>query len=80
MLAKQGWRLLNESNLLVFAVMKAKYYPKTTFLNAEVGANPNYVWRSIMAALRAVRARARRKNGNGLDTTRAVGDFFKALC
>ena len=68
-LSRVGWRLLNESNPLVSAVMKAKYYPKTTFLNAEVGANPSYVWCSIMAALRAFREGARRKIGNGLNTT-----------
>lgn len=50
------------------AIMKAKYYPNTRFLNAEVGLNPSNVWRSIMAALMGVRAGVRRKIGNGLDT------------
>lgn len=48
--------------------MKAKYYPKSSFLNAEVGVNPSYVWRSIMAAVEGVRVGARRKIGNGIDT------------
>lgn len=49
--------------------MKAKYYPNTSFLNAEMGANPSYVWRSIMAASVGIRAGVRRRIGNGLDTT-----------
>lgn len=65
MLAKQGWRLLNESNPLVSAILKAKYYPKSNFLEAEVGNNPSYVWRSIMAAMDVVKAGTRRKIGNG---------------
>ncbi|XP_074326999.1 uncharacterized protein LOC141664942 [Apium graveolens] len=68
MLAKQGWRLLNETNPLVSAIMKAKYYPQTDLLNTEAGANASYIWRSIMASLRAVKAGTRRKIGNGIDT------------
>ncbi|XP_074363033.1 putative mitochondrial protein AtMg01250 [Apium graveolens] len=34
MLAKQGWRLLKENNSLVSAVMKEKYYPNSSFLDA----------------------------------------------
>ena len=47
MLAKQAWRLLNNENQLVTQLMKARYYPKIDFLNASLGANPSYVWRSI---------------------------------
>lgn len=50
MLAKQGWRILNASNPLVTAIMKAKYFPNTDFLNAQLGSNPSYAWRSIMSA------------------------------
>ena len=54
MLAKQGWRLLIEANPLVSAIMKARYYPGTSVLNAELGSNPSYVWRGIFQALEAV--------------------------
>lgn len=43
MLAKQGWRLLNESNPLVTSIMKARYYPRSDFLNATLGENPSYM-------------------------------------
>lgn len=50
MLAKQAWRLLNNDNPLVTACMKAKYYPNGDFLNAKIGVNPNFMWRSLIAA------------------------------
>lgn len=50
MLARQGWRLVNNGNPLATRLVKATYYPDTNFLNAKLGANPNFMWRSIMAA------------------------------
>ncbi|XP_074323203.1 uncharacterized protein LOC141660141 [Apium graveolens] len=57
----KGWKLLKESSPLVFAVMKAKYYPNTSFLDAKVGSNPSYTWRSIMAAIDVIKAGTRKK-------------------
>ena len=34
LLAKKGWRILNNPNSLVAKVLKAKYYPQSNFLNA----------------------------------------------
>lgn len=47
MLGKQGWRLLNNQTSLVSRVYKARYYPRCDFLNASIGNNPSFVWRSI---------------------------------
>lgn len=68
MLAKQGLRVLNESNPLVTAIMKVKYFSSTDFLNAQLGTSPSYVWRSIMSAQETVKKGARRKIGDGLNT------------
>ncbi|KAL8149608.1 uncharacterized protein LOC141704125 [Apium graveolens] len=68
MIAKQGWRLLIEANSLVSAVMKARYYPESSIIHAELGNNPSYVWRGIYQALSVVKAGARRKIGDGKDT------------
>lgn len=43
MLAKQRWRLLEEANLLVSAVMKSKYCAQTDLLNADLRNSPSYV-------------------------------------
>lgn len=29
-------------------MLKARYYPPSNFLNAHVGVNPSFTWRSIM--------------------------------
>lgn len=51
MLGKQGWRLLSSPNSLVAKVLKAYYFPKTSFVGACVEHKPSYTWRSIMAAI-----------------------------
>ncbi|XP_074352984.1 uncharacterized protein LOC141692144 [Apium graveolens] len=63
-----GWRLLKETNPLDSTVMKAKYYPKTSLLDATAGANPSFVWRSIMESMEVLKAGTRRRIGNGKDT------------
>ncbi|XP_028113864.1 uncharacterized protein LOC114311894 [Camellia sinensis] len=50
LLAKQSWRLLQFPNSLVAQVMKAKYYPHGSILDAPVGASPSFSWRSIWNA------------------------------
>lgn len=68
MLVKQGWRLLNNVNPLVTDLMKAKYYPHTNFLNAKLGTNPSYMWRSIMEAQEVIRQGSRKRIGDGRST------------
>ena len=65
MLAKQCWRILNEENPLLTKLVKARYFPRTDFLNAEIGANPSYMWRSIMSAKDAIKVGCRRRIGDG---------------
>lgn len=48
--AKEGWRLLTNSDFLLLKLFKAKYFPHTTFLQSNIGCNHFYVWRSICAA------------------------------
>uniref|UniRef100_A0A803PF85 RNase H type-1 domain-containing protein n=1 Tax=Cannabis sativa TaxID=3483 RepID=A0A803PF85_CANSA len=50
LLGKQGWRLLTRSNSLVARVFKARYYPNGSYLSAELGNNPSFVWRSVLEA------------------------------
>ena len=49
-LAKQGWRLHQNPNSLVHRVLKAKYFLDSSFMEAQLGKKPSYIWRSILAA------------------------------
>ena len=49
MLARQAWRLIHHNQSLFYRVYKAKYFPNGSFLMAELGSNPSYVWRSLLA-------------------------------
>lgn len=68
MLAKQGWRLVNNENPLVTSLMKARYFPHCDFLTATLGNNPSYMWRSILAAHEFVKQGCRKRIGNGDST------------
>lgn len=41
LLAKQGWRLINCPNSLLAKVLKAKYYPQSSFMEARLGNIPS---------------------------------------
>ena len=48
LLGNQGWRLLKYPERLVRKIYKARYYPQGSFLNAKIGSNPSYIWRSVL--------------------------------
>lgn len=68
MLAKQSWRLINNSNPLVTKLMQARYYPDTDFFNAKLGNNPSFVWRSLFETQSIIQKGCRRRIGNGEST------------
>lgn len=51
MVAKEGWNLLVKPHALVSRIVKARYYPRTPFLDANLGFNTSFVWRSIWKAI-----------------------------
>ena len=65
LLAKQGWRIIQNPNSLLHRVLKAKYFKSTSFLEAQVGNNPSYTWRSLMEAKSVVERGMRWNIGNG---------------
>lgn len=48
MLAKQAWRLMTHLNLLVSKLLKAKYFPHSSILNAIRSPNSSFAWQSIL--------------------------------
>ena len=49
-------------------MMRAPYFPNTDFLNAKLGNNPSYMWRSIFSAQDIVKNGCKRRIGNGENT------------
>ena len=65
MLAKQGWRMLQDHDSLLSKCFKARYFPRSTFLEAKVSPGCFYVWRSLVAALPILKAGYYGRVGNG---------------
>ena len=65
MLAKQGWRMLQGNNSLLYKCFKARYFPHSSFLDAKESPGCYYVWRSLVAAISILRSGYCWRVGNG---------------
>lgn len=65
MLGKQAWRILSNPDSLVAQIYKARYFPNSSFLEASLGNNPSFIWRSVWEAKAVITAGARWKVGMG---------------
>ena len=65
LLCKQGWKLMLEPTSLLTPMLKARYFPHSTFLQASLGNNPSYTWHSIWATLDILHRHSRLSVGNG---------------
>ena len=65
LLAKQGWRIQENPDSLVHKVFKAKYFTGSTFMEAQMGKRPSYIWRSILSAREVITRGSRWVIGNG---------------
>jgi len=50
MLAKKGWRIIQNEETVLSNCLKARYFLKNNFLQASLGYNPSFTWRSILQA------------------------------
>uniref|UniRef100_A0A803QNS7 Reverse transcriptase domain-containing protein n=1 Tax=Cannabis sativa TaxID=3483 RepID=A0A803QNS7_CANSA len=48
LLAKQGWKIINNPHSLLARVLKACYYTNSNFLEAKIGGYGSFMWRSIL--------------------------------
>ena len=65
LLAKQAWQIITNPSSLAARLLKAKYFPFGDILNASLGSNPSYTWRSIYQSLEVIRSGTRWRVGNG---------------
>ncbi|KAK6137935.1 hypothetical protein DH2020_028323 [Rehmannia glutinosa] len=65
MLAKQAWRLATSENSLLAQALKARYFPNDHFLNANIGYNPSFTWRSILVGKELLQKGIRWRVGDG---------------
>jgi hypothetical protein len=65
LLAKQGWRLISSPDSLLARILKEKYYPHGSFLEARLGSRPSFAWRSILGAKPLVENGVGWRVGNG---------------
>lgn len=64
LLAKQGWIILNEESTLLQKVVKAKYFPNSSFLDSKIGFSPSYAWRGIWESKKELLQGCRWRVGN----------------
>ncbi|XP_074266286.1 uncharacterized protein LOC141588759 [Silene latifolia] len=69
LLAKQAWRLVNEDGSLMARILKAKYFPSCSFMEANLGVSPSYTWRSICESKIVMRLGLRKSIGGGENTS-----------
>lgn len=65
LLGKQAWRLTTNTDSLVSKIYQSRYYPGGNFITAKLGANPSYVWRSVLAAQDLLKTGRGRRVGSG---------------
>lgn len=67
MLGKQGWRLITNPDSLLAQNLKARYYPRGSFVKARKSYKPSYFWRSILERRDLLVKGLRWRVGNGED-------------
>lgn len=67
LLAKQIWRLLQNSDSLSTRIIKAKYYPNGSTLEANMGKRHLFAWRSKLSTKSVITHGLMWRIGNGQD-------------
>src|ERR1044072_7682760 len=65
LLAKQGWRLATCQDSLMSRCLKARYFPRLSFVDAPQGRLSSYTWRSVQQAGWIIKRGSYWRVGNG---------------
>ncbi|CAN1764879.1 Uncharacterized mitochondrial protein AtMg00310 [Linum perenne] len=66
LLAKQTWRILQNPDLLLAKIYKARYFPNSSLMQAGKGANPSWGWRGILKGREIIKVGHRWQVGDGM--------------
>ncbi|CAJ2667228.1 unnamed protein product, partial [Trifolium pratense] len=73
MVAKQAWNIVQNPDSLAAKLVKARYFPRSSLLEASLGYNPSFAWRSIWKARQILLRGCRWRIGSG-DRIRVMYD------
>ncbi|CAL1409682.1 unnamed protein product [Linum trigynum] len=65
LLAKIGWRLIQDPDSLLARIYKGKYYPHGTLLEATARSRPSWGWQSVLHGVQLLKAGLRWQVGTG---------------
>lgn len=80
LLAKQAWRLMNHPTSLLSRIYRAKYFRKSTFLEAKAFPSSSYAWRSIVQTQPLINKGAKWVIGNGLSVRVWKDNWLQGDC
>ncbi|XP_066320099.1 uncharacterized protein [Miscanthus floridulus] len=69
LLARQAWRIMQNSEPLSTKLLKAIYFPNGQFLDADLGSKPSHIWRGILDGREVLKQGLIRRIGNGENTS-----------
>ncbi|KAB2602833.1 ribonuclease H protein [Pyrus ussuriensis x Pyrus communis] len=82
LLAKQCWRLITEPNTLWSTILKARYFPNCSFLEAKRGRRASWLWSSLLVRrdilLRGAHWQIRNGREVFFEISNSIGTFLHA--
>lgn len=73
LLANQSWRLISNGPALVFRVLKDRYFAHSDTMEASLGSNASFLWRSLLKGREVNKQESRWRIGNGMQV-KVFGD------
>ncbi|GKC16984.1 hypothetical protein Tco_1013766, partial [Tanacetum coccineum] len=65
LLAKKAWRLVTSPTTLAARILKARYFPRSSFFDSKIGYRPSYIGRSFLSVKNIVRKGCKWNISNG---------------